>query len=282
MPDNILGLINKFDVFLFDIYGVIWNGKAPIVGATEVMTAIRKAGKKVVLLSNGTERQEKAELSNAKRGFIKGVHYDKIITSGELAYTVFSEDERKLKFYQFGRRNETLFADSKYIEEEKFSANVDFVYVGVPQLLENEKWKDCLTTSPFEKELQSYKKCSVPLVCANPDMKAHASQYDEAVIRQGSIARYYQDIGGDVEFFGKPYPQIYDFALQDINVPNDRILMIGDTLETDILGGNSYGIKTALMLTGITYENMQSEGFSSIEEYCAELKIYPNYIFETL
>lgn len=277
MPDNILSLKDKFDVFVLDIYGVIWDGKAPIKGMLEAMAALKQAGKTVILLSNSTHRQGKSDEINAKRGFIKGVHYDKVVTSGDLAYDTFSEDTRRLKFYQFAKRTKELFVDSPYIEV-KNPEEADFVYAGVPQIFEDGIWKDFLTLEPFEGELKKIYKLGLPLICANPDMKAHEKQYDEAVVRQGSVARYFEELGGDVEYFGKPYPQIFDFALQGIDVPDERILMVGDTLETDILGGNSYGLKTALTMTGIAKENMEAEGFSSMEEYCREVQIIPDYI----
>lgn len=277
MPDNILSLKDKFDVFVLDIYGVIWDGKAPIKGMLEAMAALKQAGKTVILLSNSTHRQEKSDEINAKRGFIKGVHYDKVVTSGDLAYDTFSEDTRRLKFYQLAKRTEELFVDSPYIEV-KNPEEADFVYAGVPQIFEDGIWKDFLTLEPFEGELKKIYKLELPLICANPDMKAHEKQYDEAVVRQGSVARYFEELGGDVEYFGKPYPQIFDFALQNIDVPDERILMVGDTLETDILGGNSYGLKTALTMTGIAKENMEAEGFSLMEEYCREVQIIPDYI----
>lgn len=277
MPDNILGLKDKFDVFVLDIYGVIWDGKAPIKGMLETMVALRQSGKTVVLLSNSTLRQGKTDEINAERGFVRGVHYDKAVTSGDLAYEIFSEDTRKLKFYQFARRTDELFVDSPYIEVRN-PQEADFVYIGVPQLFENGIWKDLLTLKPFEAELKKLYKLGLPLICANSDLKAHESQYDEAVVRQGSVARYYEEQGGEVEYLGKPYPQLFDFALQGVDVPDERILMVGDTLETDILGGNSYGIKTALTMTGIAKENMEAEGFSSMEEYCQELQIIPDYI----
>ena len=277
MPDNILSLKDKFDVFVLDIYGVIWDGKAPIKGMLEAMAALKQAEKTVILLSNSTHRQGKSDEINAKRGFIKGVHYDKVVTSGDLAYDTFSEDTRRLKFYQFAKRTKELFVDSPYIEV-KNPEEADFVYAGVPQIFEDGIWKDFLTLEPFEGELKKFYKLGLPLICANPDMKAHEKQYDEAVVRQGSVARYFEELGGDVEYFGKPYPQIFDFALQGIDVPDERILMVGDTLETDILGGNSYGLKTALTMTGIAKENMEAEGFSSMEEYCREVQIIPDYI----
>lgn len=281
MPENILSLKDKFDVFLLNIYGVIWDGKKTIAGSLEVMSELKKAGKKVILLSNGTQLSVNAEKSNAKRGFIKGIHYDKIVTSGDLAFETFCEDGRKLKFYQFGKRTEDLFAQSSY-QEVKTPEDADFVYIGVPQIFTDGIWRDYLTLEPFEAELKKIYELDLPLICANPDLKAHEKQFEEAVVRQGSVAQFYAELGGDVEYFGKPYPQIFDFALQDIDAPDDRILMVGDTLETDILGGNSYGIKTALTLTGIAKENMESEGFATMEDYCQEVQIKPDYILKSL
>ena len=281
MLDNILSLKDKFDVFVLDIYGVTWNGKAPIEGAKEHMIELRQAKKKVILLSNGTELQAHAEESQAKRGFVKGVHYDEIVTSGDLAYDTFSSDTRKLKFYQFGRANKTLFTDCPYTEVQT-PEDADFVYIGVPQIFENGIWKDFLNLQPFEAELRKIYKLGLPLICANPDLRAHENQYEEAVVRQGLVARFYEDLGGEVEYFGKPYPLIFDFALQHIDTPDNRIIMVGDTLETDILGGKSYGIKTALTMTGIAKENMEIEGFASIGQYCGEVQIIPDFILKTL
>lgn len=281
MLENILSLKDKFDVFIIDIYGVIWDGKQPITGALEHMIELKKAGKTVILLSNGTERSEKSEISNAKRGFIKGVHYDKVVTSGDLAYETFSEDERALKYYQLWKPNQALFEDSRYVEVNT-PQQADFVYIGVPQIMRNGQWCDSLTIEPFEEELNEIFVLDLPLICANPDLKAVEKEYVEAVIRQGSIARYYEDLGGEVEYFGKPYPQIYDYALQDVEAEDERILMVGDTLATDILGANSYGIKTALTATGISLENMQEEGFDSLEEYAEELQIIPDYFIKSI
>lgn len=281
MPENILALKDKFDVFLLDIYGVIWNGKEPVSGALKAMEDLKKAGKTVILLSNGTQRSAAAETSNLKRGFVKGVHYDRIVTSGELAYETFSEDDRKLKFYQFGRRNEALFADCGY-KELKEPDDADFVYIGVPQTFDGEIWRDYLTLAPFEEELNALFEKGLPLICANPDMRAHEKQFADAVVRQGSVARFYEDLGGEVEYFGKPYPQIFDYALQNVDAVDDRILMVGDTLETDILGGNAYGIKTALVCGGIAEENMREEGFDDLAAYAQELEILPDYILKSI
>ncbi len=281
MLDNILSLKDKFDVFVLGVNGVIWDGKAPIEGAQEHLIELRKAKKKVILLSNGTQLKPQAEESQAQRGFIKGVHYDEIVTSGDLAYDNFSSDTRKLKFYQFGRANKALFADCPY-QEVSSSEEADFIYIGEPQIFEDGTWKDFLNLQPFEAELRRFYKLGLPLICANPDLRSHEKPYEDAVVREGSVARFYEDLGGEVEYFGKPYPLIFDFALQNIDTPDNRIIMVGDTLETDILGAKSYGIKTALTMTGVAKENMEIEGFPSIGQYCGEVQIIPDFILKSL
>ena len=279
MPENILDLIDKFDLYVFDIYGVLWNGKSVISGADKTLEELKKAGKKVLIMSNGTALSTKIEESYGKRGFIKGVHYDRIVSSGDAYHAYVLKDKRLLKFYQFGRPSKALFEGSQYIELAK-PEEADFVYAGVPQIFDGEIWRDYLTIEPFADELLSLIKMNKTLVCANPDLKAFENQYDEPVIRQGSVAKFYVENGGDVEYWGKPYGNIYDYALRNELMPRDRMLMIGDTLQTDILGGRNYGMKTVLVRRGISELNMREAGMQDMAAYARSLNIVPDYIFE--
>lgn len=279
MPENILDLIDKFDLYVFDIYGVLWNGKSVISGADKTLEELKKAGKKVLIMSNGTALSTKIEESYGKRGFIKGVHYDRIVSSGDAYHAYVLKDKRLLKFYQFGRPSKALFEGSQYIELAK-PEEADFVYAGVPQIFDGEIWRDYLTIEPFADELLSLIKMNKTLVCANPDLKAFENQYDEPVIRQGSVAKFYVENGGDVEYWGKPYGNIYDYALRNELMPRDKMLMVGDTLQTDILGGRNYGMKTVLVRRGISELNMREAGMKDMAAYARSLNIVPDYIFE--
>lgn len=279
MPENILDLIDKFDLYVFDIYGVLWNGKSVISGADKTLEELKKAGKKVLIMSNGTALSTKIEESYGKRGFIKGVHYDRIVSSGDAYHAYVLKDKRLLKFYQFGRPSKALFEGSQYIKLAK-PEDADFVYAGVPQIFDGEIWRDYLTIEPFADELLSLIKMNKTLVCVNPDLKAFENQYDEPVIRQGSVAKFYVENGGDVEYWGKPYGNIYDYALRNELMPRDRMLMIGDTLQTDILGGKNYGMKTVLVRRGISELNMREAGMKDMAAYARSLNIVPDYIFE--
>jgi 4-nitrophenyl phosphatase len=58
----------------------------------------------------------------------------------------------------------------------------------------------------------------------------------------------------DVEpiVIGKPETAMFTVALERLGTTADQTLMIGDRLETDILGAQRAGLPTALVLTGIT------------------------------
>lgn len=276
MLDNILRLENKFDVFMFDLFGVIWNGTQIINNAEQTMQSLKEKGKQVIILSNAPILAEEIEKKYAERGLIKGKHYDSITTSGDLAYDYFSNDNKDLKYFIFGKPNPAIFAKSKY-KEVTTPEDADFIYCGIPSRKEGDKWSFEKDIKPFEEELKKFKKLNKIMICINPDLKAHLSE-NEMMICEGAAAIYYQEIGGDVEFIGKPYPEVFDFALRDCGeVDDDRILMIGDTLETDILGANSYGIKSALVPNGVSYINMLEEEIDDIKEYSRSLDIKPDY-----
>ena len=68
-------------------------------------------------------------------------------------------------------------------------------------------------------------------------------------------------------------------------IPKNRILMIGDTFETDILGAQNSGIDSALVLTGNTrkfhsmYESLDDKLWA-LGEKAAELKMVPTFVTE--
>jgi 4-nitrophenyl phosphatase len=70
---------------------------------------------------------------------------------------------------------------------------------------------------------------------------------------------------------GKPQPQIFNTALKSLGSNKKETLMVGDRLETDILGANNLGIKTAAVLSGVTYR-----------EEINQKDIKPDYIFKDI
>ncbi len=122
------------------------------------------------------------------------------------------------------------------------------------------------------------RKKNMTVVVANTDFNYPVSQNDISVA-VGSLADMVEKIVGKMFIrFGKPDAQMFllafERALQDIDVKRNEILMVGDTLYTDIIGGNKFGLDTVLVLSGNTLPEMAQIRISSSG-------IIPTYICES-
>ena len=70
------------------------------------------------------------------------------------------------------------------------------------------------------------------MICTNPDLIVDRGKHQEYCA--GIIAKLFEEMGGKVIYFGKPYKQIYRMIIKE----KDKILIIGDNLRTDIKGAN--------------------------------------------
>jgi 4-nitrophenyl phosphatase len=56
------------------------------------------------------------------------------------------------------------------------------------------------------------------------------------------------------QVIGKPERPMFDIGMQRLGTLPEETLMIGDRLETDIWGGHTFGLKTAMVLSGVSTE----------------------------
>jgi HAD superfamily hydrolase (TIGR01459 family) len=103
--------------------------------------------------------------------------------------------------------------------------------------------------------LKKIKKRNLKMICANPDLIVHRG--DRTEYCAGSIAKLYEKMGGTVKYFGKPYKNFYEYIYEIIkkkyrkNINKNKILVIGDNLNTDILGANNFKVKNLFIAGGI-------------------------------
>ena len=100
---------------------------------------------------------------------------------------------------------------------------------------------------------------NIPVIVANTDM-IYPKSNREINMAAGSVSRLLENIlGRSFIKFGKPDSQMFMYGFDIVNkyqiTAKSDILMVGDTLHTDILGGNKFGLATALALTGNTSES---------------------------
>lgn len=286
--NHLLQISEPFDIFLFDAYGVFNFGTHVSQSTLEIMASLVAAQKRVIIVSNATFLNQDAIIRYAKKSLVLGVHYHDVMTSGQFAYEAIQKQELPVdgkKVYIFGTANfqkpqikmPAIFSNSAYVLAEN-PHEADFAYCGIPQI----DGQDRTEIEDFLPALQELKAANLTLVCANPDLRAFEN--GSFVVRQGLICQKYQSLGGKVIIYGKPDAKIYSRVFSTLgDIDKNRILMIGDTLGTDILGANRAGIKSCLLIEGgITEYNMQTQGLEinqqTLQWFIQQQGAVPDYI----
>lgn len=285
-------IAQNYKGLLLDAYGVFWGGNAigPLPGAKEAMKQLVSEGKIIGVLSNATQLSEKEIAKIEKSGFNKNEHFHFFVTSGEIVKRILSTESLpfptpRKTFYLFGEPNpnysshEMIFHGTAYTEtSDIFEA--DFIYISIPHI----EGKDQTDPSLFLEAVEQLHLRGLPMVCPNPDQFAHEGNPPQAFVRQGSIARMYEALGGKVFYIGKPHLMSFETAMNHFRqyhiVETADILMVGDTPETDIRGARSYGMASALTIkTGIMADRIAHRGFpEAIQEISSEDS--PDYFIE--
>jgi len=263
-----------FKGILLDAYGVFWEGneRGLFPGSKEVMEKLVSEGKIVGILSNATQRASKEIHKVLQQGLILGKHFHFYMTSGEVAKAMFLHEQLPFKtprntYFLFGgvhpkfASHRAIFQDTIYRESDLDTA--DFLYISVPHI----NGIDQEDPEVFRPEIEKIRARNLPMVCLNPDFFAHEGNPPRPVVRQGSIARMYEEMGGFVFYVGKPHAKVYSdamihFAHYNIGPPS-QVLMVGDNPNTDIRGARKCGMFSALITkTGIMADWIQEHGLT--------------------
>jgi len=284
----------KFSGILLDAYGVFWGGNAygVLPGSKERMEKWVTQGKIVGVLSNSTQLASKEIDKLSLHGLIPRKHFHFLITSGEVARSIFLSGKLPFRaprhtFWLFGgvhpkfSSHETLFKGTIYRETSDID-QADFIYISIPHV----GGEDQVDPEVFRKDVERIRGKNLPMVCANPDRFAHEGKPARAVVRQGSIAQMYEEMGGEVFYIGKPYEKVYSIALDEFRKRGiaglGEILMIGDTPETDIRGARLLGISSALVTqTGIMADRISRQGLEGAIEALPD-QDQPTYFISSL
>jgi len=242
-------IIDRYDYLLVDLWGVIHDGSALYPGALDTLKYLRQHNKKVVFISNAPRRAN-AAIQVLERLGVGNDLYHAVITSGETAlYKVTSsplEYSKKLsrKYLYIGPEKDSMVMDATGLTMVSNTADAAFaVCTGYEH--------DDQDTEHFIPLLSAMKAHNVPMLCVNPDLMV-VKQCGKTIYCAGVIARQYKEMGGTVHYFGKPYEDIYKLAIGHFgNVPKEKILAIGDGMETDILGANNMDIASMFISGGI-------------------------------
>lgn len=250
MTTEIAGLADiadRYDAFLIDQFGVLRDGRGPYAGAAETLVRLKDHGKRLIILSNSGKRSAENDRRLVDLGFVAG-SWDWFLTSGEVAWQMLKKEGTEAgglvkKCLLISRDNDLSPVKGLDLERTESGADADVVLLAGSE-------GDVLPLSHYEALLAPAARRGVPCLCTNPD-KVMLTRTGTA-FAAGRIAELYEELGGTVRWIGKPFGDIYDFALDFLGRPDpSRVCAIGDSIEHDIAGAAGAGLGSVLVTTGI-------------------------------
>lgn len=276
--ENFKSLAEKYKVIFFDAYGVIKNYKGLIPGIEKTFDWLKQQNKSYYVITNDASRSPELLAEAYVKLGLKAITADRIISSGMLAKEFLDLKVKRGLVAYLGTEDSAHYIEHPGLDtlplQQMNEDNINDITALV--LLDDEgfDWMDGLN-----KAVNLLRQRPIPAIIANPDGAYPMSKRDVS-IAIGGLAYMVEKITGKKFIrFGKPDSQIFMFAWEYIiqhhpAISKKDILMVGDTLHTDILGGNKFGLDTALVLTGnILPEDYETRIFSS--------GITPTYICES-
>ena len=239
-------IAGDYDAAICDVWGVLHNGRQAYLPAADAMRRFRQMRGPVILLSNAPRLADGVEALFDRVGLPRDF-YDGIVTSGLAARADLlrrTEGGRTLCLFYLGPpRDNPLFQglDIKLVPPEEAQAVLCTGFYD----------DETETPDDYRTLLEGFKRARLPFLCANPDIVVQRG--DKLIFCAGAIAQLYESMGGEVVYYGKPYPPVFERALAEARAlaPVKRPLVIGDGIETDILGAQRVGFDALFIGGGV-------------------------------
>ena len=248
---GLAGIAVNYDAYILDLWGVVHNGHHPYPGVLECMEKLRAGGKPLILVSNAPRTNDHVVAFLDTIG-VKRETFDYILTSGNITREILMRREHPFlkgkgkAFYQIGAVRDKGLEDGLGYNRVFSVDSADFL---ICTGLANDETE---TPEDYRRLLMEGLLRDLPMLCANPDlmvMRGTTTHYCA-----GAIAALYAELGGRVELFGKPYPEVYRQTIEKLGVKPSQILAVGDSMRTDIKGARTAGIDSVLVCGGIHAE----------------------------
>ena len=253
---NLVALMDRYDAFILDGYGVINVGPEPIPGIGDAVRTLRDAGREVMVLTNGAGRPSRQTARRYRRW---GVDIpERLVVSSRDSLEASLADRPRAGLWGVmalpDSELETLPVETALLEddEDPYRRADGFIFI------RSEGW----TTARHATLAAALRESPRPVLVANPDVSAPYPDGRCSAEPGYWALRIEMETGIACEAYGKPFASAFELALARLGraaTGRDRVAMVGDGLYTDILGGLAAGIGTVLvtdhgLVRGIDWE----------------------------
>lgn len=253
----------QYDALFVDLWGCVHNGVVALPEAVAALQTYRQeVGGKVVLLTNAP-RPRVSVAAQIKGLGVPEDAWDTITTSGDSARAAMFQGAVGEKVWFMGEieRDKGFFEPLEAIDNPVSITRVEL-----------EEAEGIVCTGPFDPmadpdtlrpQLLFATQKGMKLLCANPDIVVDRGEVREWCA--GAVAQLYTEMGGESLYFGKPHPPIYDLARRrlvaagGVDIPDSRILCIGDGILTDVQGAQGEDIDSLFISGGLAAQETQTQ-----------------------
>lgn len=240
---NLADLADDFDAFFLDAFGVLNVGETAIPGVPERVADLQAGGKRVIVVSNAAGFPHQRLMEKYARLGYDFAPEDVVTSRKAMAEAVVGQGA--------GRTWGLMVSDGVSAAEFEDLDHVrlrddpsDYDACDAILMIGSATWTDA-RQALLEAALSERPR---PVLVGNPDITA--PRETGFSLEPGFFAHRLADRTGiQPEFFGKPFRNIYDLAFARLSpgTKQERVVMVGDSLHTDILGAHVAGIASALV-----------------------------------
>jgi 4-nitrophenyl phosphatase len=261
---------------IFDLDGVIYRGDTLIPDADKVIKELRNLSIKVVFNSNNSTVTRKTYVERLENFNIKSEISD-FYTSASITSAEITKIKKKAKIFvigEIGLKSELQSLGHTIITGPEDYKDVDFVIVGLDR---DFKYSNLALAQKFILESNAH------FYATNADSTLPAARGLKP--GAGVMVNALKTCTGKepLRIFGKPEPFGIEMILNDSEISAENAVIFGDRLNTDILAGNRAGIKTVMVLTGVTNTEMIEElKIKAKNAKLSDRNLIPNIVIQKL
>lgn len=237
-----MAMLDDALAFVIDMDGVLWEGGRPLPGLAEFFAALRARGRRFVLATNNAS-QTPDQYQDKLAGFGVAVGRDEILTSAQAA---------ALYLRQSGAAGAPVFAigeagvrqaltEQGFTLTDLYQPGAAYVVVGMDRQISWDKLASATLAI----------RAGARFIGTNPDRtfptERGLTHGNGAILAALQAATQAAPL-----IIGKPEPTMYQIALQRLGVTPPQAVAIGDRLDTDILGAVRAGMRSLLVLSGVS------------------------------